>query len=682
MKTKIYEINRLFARKNKLPVYFAAKQLTESDKALYLYGQGTTETAKMNACSVCGRELTHPVSVELGVGPECGKHYWDWNAVGGYTKENVERLKKVVHQRIQIDTWLPKSVIQHVHEVEVSEDVVVPSDHKMLQPYTPTKKVSTKKAEAITFQKTGQPGIKISFPFDHATISNVKKIPGRKFHSEGREKYWSAPLGIRAVELLKKFGFEIDSQLQSFLDKSTLHVDDMKADVSIPGLNGELFPFQAKGVAFLQARNGRALIGDEMGLGKTVQALAWLQKNPQARPAILAVPASLKLNWKKEAEKWMSPDPKVQILNGTKPTTPLIGEIFVINYDILRHWVKELTATKPQALIMDEVHYLKNTKAKRTKAAKKLAKGIPHVIGLTGTPIVNRPIEILTALQMIDKTIAPDRWDFLQRYCGPKHNGFGWDFSGASNTEELHKLLTKTVMIRRKKEDVLTDLPAKLRSFLPMELNNEREYLQAEKDFIEFTRNRKGEEAAERASNAQALAEINGLKQLAVKGKLPQAVDWIKDYLASGKKLVVMAVHKFVIDAIMDEFKGRAVKVDGSVSGAARQDAVERFQTDDSIRLFVGNIKAAGVGLTLTAASTVAFLELPWTPGDLQQAEDRVHRIGQKESVSIYYLLAQDTIEEKIAYLIDKKRKILDAVLDGQATEEESLLSELMNQYQ
>jgi len=171
------------------------------------------------------------------------------------------------------------------------------------------------------------------------------------------------------------------------------------------------------------------------------------------------------------------------------------------------------------------------------------------------------------------------------------------------------------------------------------------------------------------------------LKQLSVQGKLAESIDWISDFLENGEKLVVFAVHKFVIEALMQKFGKIAVKIDGSVSLSERNKAVEAFQGNDKIRLFVGNIKAAGVGLTLTASSNVVFLELPWTPGDLSQAEDRCHRIGQKDSVNIYFLLAPDTIEERLAHILDSKRKVLDAVLDGEITAQESLLTELIKGY-
>jgi SWI/SNF-related matrix-associated actin-dependent regulator 1 of chromatin subfamily A len=283
---------------------------------------------------------------------------------------------------------------------------------------------------------------------------------------------------------------------------------------------------------------------------------------------------------------------------------------------------------------------------------------------------------------LIDETVVPNFWTYAQKYCGARHNGYGWDFSGATNTEELHEKLVNTIMIRRKKSEVLKDLPEKLRAFVPMELNNRDTYRNAEVDFINFVRQYKGQAAANRASNAQALAEIEGLKQLAVKGKMNQAIDWIENFLEVDGKLVVFAIHKFVIDMLMERFGNVAVKIDGSVSGVNRDQAVQRFQTDDATRLFVGNIRAAGVGLTLTAANNVVFLELPWTPGELTQAEDRCHRIGQQGNVTINFLLAENTIEEKIARLIDNKQRVLDSVLDGKETEEESLLSELINQYE
>ena len=236
-------------------------------------------------------------------------------------------------------------------------------------------------------------------------------------------------------------------------------------------------------------------------------------------------------------------------------------------------------------------------------------------------------------------------------------------------------------MIRRKKIDVLKDLPEKVYSYIPVELSNAKEYLHAEDDFIQWLKETKGSEAVRRTGQVMALAKIEALKQLAVKGKLKQAMEWIYNFLQSGKKLVVFATHHFVIDALIAEFPNISVCIDGRVSMSDRQKAVDSFQNDSNIQLFIGNIEAAGVGITLTAASDAVFLELPWTPGKLVQASDRIHRIGQKFSVTIYFLLSANTIEEKIAKLLDNKLKVVTAVLDGQDVPDESLLSELMKSY-
>ena len=336
-------------------------------------------------------------------------------------------------------------------------------------------------------------------------------------------------------------------------------------------------------------------------------------------------------------------------------------------------------------LLVHNCHYYKNNSSKRTKAVKKIGKNIPHIIALSGTPIVNRPIEAFNAINLINPEIFPSFIDYTRRYCNAKYNGYGWDFNGASNTQELHEILSGTLMIRRLKKDVLKDLPEKLYSFVPLELSKEgkEEYTMAEDMFIDYLSENYGEEKAIKAVNAEVLVQYAELKKLAVKGCLKESIAWIRDFLDVDGKLVVFAVHKFVIEELMKEFGNVAVKIDGSVSIENRQKAIEKFQNDDSCRLFVGNIKAAGVGITLTASSNVAFLELPWTPGELRQAIDRVHRIGQKNCVNVHYLFAINTIMDKIARLIDQKQKIIDSVLDGKDIDNQDLmLYEILKSYE
>jgi len=266
---------------------------------------------------------------------------------------------------------------------------------------------------------------------------------------------------------------------------------------------------------------------------------------------------------------------------------------------------------------------------------------------------------------LVDPSIFPSKWKYQHRYCGAKHNGFAWTFNGASNTKELHEKL-KSVCIRRKKEDVLPDLPPKIRTVVPIELNNRSEYETAELNLIEWIRTTKGNKKAEKAANSEALVRINEMKQLCAKGKMEGVLNWITDYLSNDQKLVVFTTHTWVLDAIVEKFKKCSVKVNGKVTGAKRDKAVELFQNDPKITLFVGDLKAAGVGLTLTAAYATATIELGWNASQHNQAEDRVHRIGQtNDFVNAYYLLARNTIEEELADMIDTKRKIVNQVLDG-----------------
>jgi len=356
-------------------------------------------------------------------------------------------------------------------------------------------------------------------------------------------------------------------------------------------------------------------------------------------------------------------------------------DFIVINYDLLQAWQEELARLAPKALVLDECHYIKNRSAKRTKAILHLVRqaNIQRIIALSGTPITNRPSEFFTTLNLIRPQIFRNWWQYAKRFCALKHNGFGWDATGASNTQELHELLARTCMIRRTKAEVLDQLPDKRRAIVPMEITNRSEYLRAERDFRAWL---KENSSNLKALNAEALAKTTYLRQLAAAGKIDTAIKWIKDALEQNGKLIVFAVHKQIVSKLMEELNQyNPVKIDGSTKPADRQKAIDAFQGDPSCRVFVGNIRAAGVGITLTEASAVVFVELAWTPGDHDQAEDRAHRIGQTKSVTAYYLIAEDTIEEKLLSIIDKKRKILSTVLDGREAEDESTLVELLHHY-
>jgi len=703
--TKLIHLAPGFANRQGVPAVLVGTVLAETARAVYLYGHGTLEGKKSGRCCRCGRKLTHPGSMVLGIGPEC---LGSWGirdvVIDNLTEDDIKSITKQIEE-ITVDTWVPRSCIKGWWDSD--EEVEVPAGHKMLN--------RRPASEPARLARLVNDKIKITFPYRKEDVALVRTLSGRRWNGQG--KYWTADLSLKNVENLKEWGFKLDQGLADYLKRNQLSVKSLPEINNIPGLNATLRPYQAQGVAWYEAKNGRVLNADDMGLGKTLQTLAWLQlRKDSALPALVICPASLKINWAREALKFTELEPCLISGRDKKEFTVFPGgsrhDIYIVNYDILSektkctacggkgrlfkggpkcrackgkgkivHAHKTLRELGIKTLVLDEWHKLKNRTADRTIAVTELARGVTHVIGLSGTPIENRPMELYHTLSLIDKTVVPNYWTFAQRYCGAKHNGFGWDFTGASNTDELHELLTRTIMIRRRKADVLKDLPPKTRSFIPLELTNRRAYAKAETDFRRWLQDTKGEDAAEWAYNAEALAKITVLRKLVVEGKMKQVLQWIKDFLDSGKKLVVFANHRAVIDRIMDEFKNVAVRVDGSVTGNKRQEAVDRFQHDDSVKLFVGNIKAAGVGLTLTAASDVAFLELPWTPTELDQAEDRCHRIGQTNAVNVYYLLAADTIDEEMAELLDEKREVIESVMDGKAMDKNSMLSELIDRY-
>jgi hypothetical protein len=508
------------------------------------------------------------------------------------------------------------------------------------------------------------------------------------------------------------------------------------ATLEVTGLGGKLKPFQRAGVAYLLEQR-RAFLADEQGLGKTIEALATLEADG-AYPAIVVCPASLKLNWMREIERWLpgrtaqaltgtgskrprrddaststagpddantstaGPDdantstagPKgagadavgpgdasTNDVNATPDPRPSSGEpidpadITVVNYDILAARGPALAALKPKALVLDESHYCKNAAAKRTQAVARLAASAPNdglVLALTGTPVMNRPPELISQLRIIGRL-------------GDFGSGaqFGRRFKGADAHVRLHWHLRSRCFVRRLKADVLPQLPAKTRTIVPVELDNEAEYRLAETDVIAWLRSRPldlGELDAKIAAalRAERLVRLNALKMLAARGKLHAALAWIHDFCSSGERLVVFARHREVQRAVIERFP-HALHILGEDTHAARDASLSAFQaaTNSENQLIVCSIEVAGQGLTLTQASNVAFLELDWTPAKHDQAEDRCHRIGQQDAVNAWYLLAAGTIDETMATLLERKRAIIGAVTDGREEDDEGIVDAL-----
>jgi SWI/SNF-related matrix-associated actin-dependent regulator 1 of chromatin subfamily A len=448
------------------------------------------------------------------------------------------------------------------------------------------------------------------------------------------------------------------------------HGDPIEATAAV--LGGELAPFQWAGVRYaLDAR--RAFLADEQGLGKTVEALAALEAD-DAYPAIVVCPASMKLGWQREAERWL-PHRPVAVVEGRSAVPPR-GEITILNYEIVAAHREALTRARPRALVVDESHYCKNPRAKRTQAVRRLAAAVAPDglrLALTGTPVLNHAEELIAQLRVIGR---------LEDF--GTGASFSQQFRGRLSEERLHWHLRRRCFVRRLKSDVLPQLPAKRQVVVPVALTNEAEYRLAEEDVIAWLRSQPldlSELNARIAATlrAERLAQLGLLQRLAARGKLAAALAWIDDFLASGEPLVVFARHLEVHRAVLARFP-EALHLVGADSLRDRETAIAAFQDPTGPQLLVGATRVAAQGITLTRASNVAFLELEWTPAMHDQAEDRCHRIGQHDAVTAWYLLAADTIDETMARLIQSKRAHVAAVTDGRVVGGDGLVDAVVRE--
>jgi SNF2 family DNA or RNA helicase len=439
----------------------------------------------------------------------------------------------------------------------------------------------------------------------------------------------------------------------------------------------EYLPYQKDAIRF-SIKNPNALLALEMGLGKTICAIGLMNAlQDEIKRVLVVCPASLKINWTREIMKWSCRSVMPAVCNGRY----IPGNVVIINYDILVKHHNNLCEKEWDLIVADECHYVKTPSAKRSKAFYSLP--TKRRLYLTGTPILNRPIELQPLLKGLGVPWAYNRVAFGKRYCDGKKGRYGWDFRGSSNLPELNQKLSGSVMVRYRKQDVLKDLPDKRRELIILSsqgntaLDKEKQALAAMKAAEQRLINQ-----VETATGAEYKAaivklrdyrmfifsELSRLRHETARSKLPQAISCIKDMLEETDKLVVFAHHHDIIDELYNKFPAISVRLTGRNNLTDRQDAVDRFQCDPSCRLFIGNIKAAGVGLTLTAASTVLFTELDWTPANMDQAESRLHRIGQKDCVNVYYMVIEDSLDAFIAKKLVTKEKIIDMAIDNTAS--------------
>lgn len=451
----------------------------------------------------------------------------------------------------------------------------------------------------------------------------------------------------------------------------------------------QLFDYQRTGVAVLKEKDGTVLLADEQGLGKTIQALEYairhLPKKPHG-PIVVVVPAHLKTVWKRQCQQHMGV--RAEVLYGEKvpldklPPSDRNG-VFVVNYDILtpdgwkhgtpppeRSWIRWLSDLNPRLLIGDEGQALSNPDSQRTRGFRWLSRRVERRIILTGTPMSNRPGDLWALLNILWPDEFPSRFEFGVAHAYPKKERGRWTYPGAKDLPALHTKLKKMGMVRRRKADVLKDLPAMSYDVVPLDCDL-REYRRAEADLVEWLNANDESLKAESAQRAKELAKLTSLVQLAAEAKLTHAVRWVQDFLDNSEgKLLLGAIHYRVTGALMDALGDEAVLVDGRKSAKAKDAGFDKFNNNPKCRVLVGNLDAVSTGWSCTSASEAALVELPWKPSTLEQFAARIHGVGRGIAGTgsrVSLLVATGTIEEVQCRTLQRKSVWASAAIDGSA---------------
>ena len=408
--------------------------------------------------------------------------------------------------------------------------------------------------------------------------------------------------------------------------------------------------------------NKKFILADDMGLGKTTSTIiAALESG--AKKILIVCPATLKINWKREIENYT--DRSIFIAESKSFSTE--HDFVIINYDIIKnfHSTKEkknsdMMKANFDLVIVDEAHYIKNAQAKRTKLINDIVKDIDRLWLLTGTPMTSRPIDYYNLLSLVDSPVAKNWMAYVIRYC----NGFQfqagprkvWNVMGATNLEELRDRTSGTIL-RRLKEDVL-DLPDKIITPVYLRLKS-REYEEIMGEYYDWY----DKNPEESKSLTVQFSKLTKVRQVIANEKIGQTIELAENILEQDKKVVIFCNFTDSLNRIVEHFGKSAVKIDGSMSKDNRQHSVDEFQNNPKVKVLVGNIKAAGVGITLTSGEAVIMNDLSFLPSDHAQAEDRCYRYGQKNNVLVYYPIFENTVEGVIYDIINAKKQVIATVM-------------------
>ena len=615
-----------------------------------------------------------------------------------YDQQQVSELKQIRGARWDKQTKLWRVPVTSLaearefaikHEFDVTIDVLTFSAPK---PRTGTAKVYL-----------DEDMIAISVPYERVIVKAVKQIPAVSWNA--KKHYWQAPASsvLNVMEWAEKFEVPVEPDVSAMSSEVTARMNQFieasrstEAEIEIPTLQGELLPYQRAGVAYASSAK-RTFIADDMGLGKTLQSIATLEYVMDSYPAVVVCPPSLVLNWVAEWNRWL-PNRRIAHVTNRKDF-PERGsyDVVIIGYSNIAHWEKRLAGHR--AYIFDESHYAKTPTAQRTKAAVKMAKSAHKdgiVLCLTGTPVTNRPNEYASQLEILGRLKDfGGLWGFYRRYCAAYQDNFGqWNISGNSHLDELNERLRGTCYIRRTKDQVLSELPPVIHSRVLVEGSSTtmKEYVKAEKDILLYIAERARQLALEqgkpsygaaiaamiRAEANEHLVRLSVLRKIAAKAKMEVAEEWINARIENGKKVVVAAHHRDIVDELARKYGN--LRIQGGMSVEEVEENKRRFQAEsvESAPVMVLSIQAAKTGHTLTAAEECLFLELPWTPADVDQTYSRLHRLGQKGSVTATYMLTSGTIDEEIYEIIEAKRSVVDAAVEGGRVDNSDLSTKMI----
>jgi SWI/SNF-related matrix-associated actin-dependent regulator 1 of chromatin subfamily A len=490
------------------------------------------------------------------------------------------------------------------------------------------------------------------------------------------EKVWCEKLLCESDKAYHIWGKVIDSQQNHamWLPKSAIVQEEKKLNRVIDYSPYDVRPpmeHQKVAIEKLLANN-KFILADDMGLGKTTAAVIASMESG-AKKVLIVCPASLKINWDREIKNYT--DRKVLIVEGRKWGSTF--DYYIINYDILKNYhtteksedsddYKLLVNEKFDLAIVDEAHYVSNSTANRTRLLNDVLETIPRVWLLTGTPMTSRPINYFNLLKIVDSPLTLNWQSYVRRYCKGYQFTVGnrkvWNTSGASNLDELRER-TKSYVLRRMKTDIL-DLPEKIVTPVFVELSSKM-YDEELEEFTRISNDNKDKETL-----SVTLNRLMKIRQLIAYEKIPYTCEIIDKCLDQGKKVIVFTNFTMSLDMLHEKYKKNSVILNGSMSKEKKQESVDRFQNEDKIKIFISNIIAGGVGITLTAGEVVVMNDLSFVPAHHSQAEDRAYRYGQKNSVLVYYPVFENTVEKIIYNILQKKKNVIDQVMgDGEYSE-------------